>query len=295
LRIIALREIFHYSPTTFNLDIFLVVHIPNLAIIDTISYPTATQNMSNDYNETLDAYVKQRLNLVQNDAHPCMQKGLCKKGLQCPFIGLPNDTCLFYLTDECRFGNKCRNTHYDEYAKIYKNAKEEFKKMLEENRSNAEKEIKLDKQWLDEHTRVCPTCVIPVEKIDGCPSMSCPSCRTQFNWDQMQYATGAANLHKFEQALKEGANLRLQPPSVSKVTVIVVGLTAKRYFITLTSSNVQVEEIIKEMATRTKIPVEKQRLLSGGKELKKEKSITEYGIKNGSTIFLVLRLPGGSD
>jgi len=50
----------------------------------------------------------------------------------------------------------------------------------------------------------------------------------------MEYATGATNLHKFEQARKEAANLRLQLPSVSKVTVLVVGLAGKRYAVTLT-------------------------------------------------------------
>ena len=77
--------------------------------------------------------------------------------------------------------------------------------------------------------------------------------------------------------------------------MIVVALTGKRYVVTLPSLDVQVSEIMKKMGARTNIPAEKQRLLSGGKELIREKTITEYGIKNGSTIFLVLRLPGGSD
>ncbi|UJR32622.1 hypothetical protein I4U23_020082 [Adineta vaga] len=254
-----------------------------------------TQNTSDNYNQMLDNFIKKRLNLVQNDAHPCLQKKLCKKGSQCPFIGLPNDTCLFHLTDECNYGKKCRYTHYDEYAKIYKDAKHEFKKMLEEMRLNAKKAIELDKEWLDQNTRVCPKCTVPVEKINGCPSMSCPVCQIQFNWDQMKYAKGAANLHKFDRALNEAENLRLRPLSEQKINVIVIASAGKGYSINLALSDAQVEDIMKEMEERTKIPVNRQRMISCGKELCKEKSIAEYAIKNGSIIFLVQRLPGGSN
>jgi len=82
-----------------------------------------------DYEKNLDESLKRSLNLKNANTHPCLyQKKPCEKGNNCPFLGLPNDTCLYFLTDTCTFGEKCKKRHLEEYKRTYQQTKESLKK-----------------------------------------------------------------------------------------------------------------------------------------------------------------------
>ena len=53
-------------------------------------------------------------------------------------------------------------------------------------------------------------------------------------------------------------------------------------------------ELKEKVKAKTGINTDDQRLLYGGKQLEDENLLTDYGLQNNSTVFLVLRLPGGS-
>ena len=243
------------------------------------------------YNEDMDAFIKKKFALQHNPkAHPC--GNTCPKGHKCPLIGLPNDTCIYYLRNKCKF-DKCKKTHYDEYAQIYQQAKKEFKKFINTQQEQFTKIIELDKEWLDAKTRVCPTCVIPVEKLDGCPSMSCPKCHTTFNWEQMKPATGAKNIYRFEQAIK-----RFQQPlpdglPSDKIVLFVSTMEGKTltFIVPLLA---KIEFLMEKISERLNIPIAIQRLLYAGKQLEPAAIINEYDMRNNSTVNLVFRLPGGT-
>lgn len=55
-----------------------------------------------------------------------------------------------------------------------------------------------------------------------------------------------------------------------------------------------VRNVKEKIKDKDAVPVNEQRLLYAGKELKDEDKLLEYNIQMESTIHLVLRLPGGS-
>lgn len=54
-----------------------------------------------------------------------------------------------------------------------------------------------------------------------------------------------------------------------------------------------VRNVKEKIKDKDAVPVNEQRLLYAGKELKDEDKLLEYNIQMESTIHLVLRLPGG--
>ena len=48
------------------------------------------------------------------------------------------------------------------------------------------------------------------------------------------------------------------------------------------------------LSKKNGMPADIQRVIFAGKQLENEKRLSEYGLEHGSTVFLVLRLPGGS-
>ncbi|KAL6466036.1 hypothetical protein MHYP_G00261690 [Metynnis hypsauchen] len=54
-----------------------------------------------------------------------------------------------------------------------------------------------------------------------------------------------------------------------------------------------VDELLRKIYNKEKIPADQQRLIFNGKQLEAGRKLKEYGIVNGSTIYLVLRLRGG--
>jgi hypothetical protein len=83
---------------------------------------------ADDFNTRLDKHIKDAFKEKLKPTHPCEhQKKNCLKGSACPLIGLPNDMCTYHVSGKCN-RNNCQNTHYEEYARIYKQAKQQFKK-----------------------------------------------------------------------------------------------------------------------------------------------------------------------
>jgi hypothetical protein len=231
------------------------------------------------------------------------KNNLCTKGNDCLFIGFPNDTCIYYIYGKCT-QEKCHQVHYDEFARRYKVYKEEFQNMKkqefqqkcererEEQRTTNEANIDIDQRWLDENTRICPTCLLPVEKGPGCPSMYCQKCNANFNWTQMETATGGKNQKKIEEAKRNTRKFISKdlPKNSIQLFVVLHGAKSTLYTVELEST---VEQLMEQIRDATGIPVEIQRLQYAGKQLNKDLKIQDYGFFNNSTIFMVQRLPGG--
>jgi hypothetical protein len=82
---------------------------------------------SDDYSKRLNKRIKDEFEKVLQLPHPCeYQNRNCFNGSECPLIGLPNDTCPHFIRGTCKF-DPCRYQHYHQYARIYKQAKEDFR------------------------------------------------------------------------------------------------------------------------------------------------------------------------
>ena len=253
------------------------------------------------------AYIKEKFHLVQNNAHPCEflfmsfqhltlynffvftglkqgTKNPCTKGNTCVFIGFPNDTCIYYIYGKCN-SKDCRRVHYEEFRRRYEQYKQEFLAKPKDDTDAAT-------QWLNENTRICPNCLLPVEKGPGCPQMHCVKCNNRFNWNDMETATGAKNQNTLKEVKKNIGKYVPQNLSDTSIQLFVVLMNGKsKHFIVELGSKVQ--DLMKRIEERTGIPIDTQRLQYGGKELRPNLTIKEYGFYNNSTIFLVQRLPGG--
>lgn len=53
-------------------------------------------------------------------------------------------------------------------------------------------------KMITNNTKTCPSCTVPIYKIDGCAQMWCTNCHTAFNWDTGRIETRVHNPHYFE-------------------------------------------------------------------------------------------------
>lgn len=277
-----------------------------------------------------DAYIKKKFNFVQNMAHPCkfqfnfwrltssyhclntgtVPNKQCKKGNACLFIGFPADTCTYFIFGKCT-QEKCRRTHYEEFQARYNNYKNEFieikKKETEEKkekqkkdreirreneRKQNEEKIAQDQEWLEKNTRICPVCIFPVEKLEGCDDMYCQKCKQRFDWEQMKAAPGGKNDYNIEQVKRNCSKWvpNDQPKDSLQLFVVLDSGKSSTYTVQVES---KVEQLMQQIQDKTGILTDIQRLQYGGKQLNKDIKINEYGLHNNSNIFMVLRLPGG--
>ncbi|CAG8579244.1 19922_t:CDS:2, partial [Gigaspora rosea] len=77
--------------------------------------------------------------------------------------------------------------------------------------------------------------------------------------------------------------------------VFVKGLNGNTTTYNDVTSETKVIDFKKMVKAKTEIEPNQQRLIFAGKQLDDNKKMSDYGIIKGSTIHLVLRLPGGVD
>ncbi len=53
-------------------------------------------------------------------------------------------------------------------------------------------------KMITNNTKACPSCTVPIYKIDGCLQMWCTNCHTAFNWNTGRIETRVHNPHYFE-------------------------------------------------------------------------------------------------
>ena len=54
---------------------------------------------------------------------------------------------------------------------------------------------KATEAWIGNHTRPCPSCSVPISKIDGCNHMQCAHCRANFCWACMRVGSSCNAFH----------------------------------------------------------------------------------------------------
>lgn len=77
-----------------------------------------------------------------------------------------------------------------------------------------------------------------------------------------------------------------------QICIFVKDLNVRTFTFYFKSSD-KIEKIKTELEKLTSITPEEQRLMYVGKQLDDERCISEYGISDNSTIFLLLRMKGG--
>lgn len=74
--------------------------------------------------------------------------------------------------------------------------------------------------------------------------------------------------------------------------LLVKTLTGKTITVDVNEDDT-VETLKQRINEKEGIPVDQQRLIFGGKQIESERTLSDYGVTNGATMHLVLRLRGG--
>ena len=131
--------------------------------------------------------------------------------------GQPLNICFQFVTKgSCTHGFLCNTTrHCDNASSSTSNPLFFFKRILKGSHKN---------------TRMCPNCSMRVEKLGGCPSMTCAACKRSFNWTEMVNCNGnAASNHDPHEAFRKLRKFLLlssndQPPTMQLFIKEIGGL-----------------------------------------------------------------------
>lgn len=74
--------------------------------------------------------------------------------------------------------------------------------------------------------------------------------------------------------------------------LLVKTLTGKTITVDVNEDDT-VETLKQRINEKEGIPVDQQRLIYSGKQISEERTMSDYGVTNGATMHLVLRLRGG--
>ena len=154
----------------------------------------------------------------------------------------------------------------------------------------------LDKDitWLLKNTRICPNCVLPVEKDKGCSHMRCKMCNIDFDWKDMKNAKNETNKQMYNQIKNNIKNILFQNNNLEMDKIFINTIDGKHIAIGLPRNinNIKVKYIMEMIEVKTGINIDDQRLIYSGKQLKSEFKLLDYDIRKNVTLHLVMRLPG---
>ena len=139
-------------------------------------------------------YLRHRLNEIRNEIRELAMRirptGEGKKERNVFTMGCPVSECRGFLSQAWKCGT-C-GTHICSKCRVPKESQRD------ENHVCQESDL-ATANLLSKETKSCPSCAVPIYKIEGCDQMWCTECKTPFSWKTGQIVTGVIHNPHFYQ------------------------------------------------------------------------------------------------